>query len=190
MFPEEDGFHDIDMGILEAAEVYVQTLAVPGRILLDDPQVQRGERLFADANCASCHVSEMRTGNHEIPSLVNQTIHAYTDLLLHDMGADLADNRPDFQADGNEWRTPAMANSSSLGHWPRSNSVALFGYLHDGRARTLEEAILWHGGEAEASKGSFRTMPEGDRPWPIPYMRSTTEIPSSERPSLMVLAVR
>ncbi|MEB3214204.1 MAG: di-heme oxidoredictase family protein [Leptolyngbyaceae bacterium] len=167
MFPEADGSHDIDMDILEAAEVYVQTLAVPGRILLDDPQVQRGERLFSDANCASCHIAEMKTGEHEIAALTHQTIHAYTDLLLHDMGADLADGRPDFQADGNEWRTPAL-----WGIGLAQTVLPYSGYLHDGRARTLEEAILWHGGEAEASREAFRTMSEGDRAALIRFLRT------------------
>jgi CxxC motif-containing protein (DUF1111 family) len=167
LFPADDGSQDIDMGILDVAEAYVQTLAVPGRVLLDDPQVQQGERLFADANCAACHVADMHTGNHEIPALVNQTIHAYTDVLLHDMGPELADGRPDFQADGNEWRTPPL--------WGIGLAQAVLpysGYLHDGRARTLEEAILWHGGEAAASREAFRMMSEGDRASLIRFLRS------------------
>ncbi|NER83506.1 MAG: thiol oxidoreductase, partial [Leptolyngbya sp. SIO1D8] len=134
LFPDIDGSEDIDMDILEAATIYVQTLAVPARTNLDDAQVQRGEQLFADANCAACHLSELRTGNHEIPALVNQTFHPYTDLLLHDMGSELADNRPDFQASGNEWRTtPLWGIGLAQTVLPYSN------YLHDGRARTLEE---------------------------------------------------
>ena len=167
LFPAADGTHDIDMDILENATIYVQTLAVPGRTALDDPQVQRGEKLFADANCAACHLTELRTGTHEIPALVNQTIHPYTDLLLHDMGAGLADNRPDFQASGDEWRTPALwALGLAQTVLPYSN------YLHDGRAQTLEEAILWHGGEAEASKEAFRTMPVSDRTALITFLKS------------------
>ena len=167
LFPAEDGTEDIDMDILKVAAIYVQTLAVPARTLLDDPQVQRGERLFSDANCAACHVAELSTGAHEISALENQTIHAYTDLLLHDMGPALADGRPDFQADGNEWRTfPLWGVGLAQTVLPYS------GYLHDGRARTLEEAILWHGGEAEASKEAFRTMSEGDRAALVRFLRS------------------
>jgi len=166
-FPGADGVDDITLDILQAAAVYVQTLAVPARTLLDDPQVQRGEQLFANANCAVCHRVELRTGDHEIPALVNQTIHAYTDLLLHDMGDGLADGRPDFQADGREWRTPPLWGVGLV-----QTVLPYSGYLHDGRARTLEEAILWHGGEAEASREAFRTMNQGDRAALIQFLRS------------------
>lgn len=167
LFPAADGTQDIDMDILEAATIYVQTLAVPARTDIENPQVQRGEKLFTDANCAACHLTTSRTGSHEIPALVNQTIHPYTDLLLHDMGAALADNRPDFQATGNEWRTTALWG---LG---LSQTVLPYStYLHDGRARTLEEAILWHGGEAEGSQEAFRTMNEGDRAALVAFLKS------------------
>lgn len=166
LFPDADGNEDINREILEAAAAYVQTIAVPARTLLDDPQVQQGERLFA-ANCAVCHVAELHTGEHEVPALVNQTIHAYTDLLLHDMGRELADDRPDFQADGNEWRTPPL-----WGIGLAQTVLPYSGFLHDGRARTLEEAILWHGGEAETSKEGFRTMSAEDRAALIQFLRS------------------
>ncbi|MEB3355101.1 MAG: di-heme oxidoredictase family protein [Synechococcales bacterium] len=167
LFPGTDGTEDIDMPVLEAAAIYVQTLGVPARTLLNDPQAQRGQELFDRANCAACHVAELRTGAHEIPALVNQTIHPYTDLLLHDLGPDLADHRPDFQADGNEWRTPPL-----WGVGLAQTVLPYSGYLHDGRARTLEEAILWHGGEAETAKEAFRTMPQGDRAALVQFLRS------------------
>lgn len=167
LFPETDGVADIDLGILEAAAEYVQTLAVPARTLLNDAQVQRGEQLFTAANCAGCHRMDLQTGNHTIPALVNQTIHPYTDLLLHDMGTGLADGRPDFQASGNEWRTPPL-----WGIGLAQTVLPYSGYLHDGRARTLEEAILWHGGEAEASREAFRTMEASDRAALIRFLRS------------------
>lgn len=167
LFPAADGTEDIDREILDAATVYVQTLAVPGRVSLADPQVKRGERLFADANCAACHTAELRTGTHKIPALINQTIHPYTDLLLHDMGPALADGRPDFQATGREWRTPALWGLGLV-----QTVLPYSTYLHDGRARTLEEAILWHGGEATASMESFRTMPEGDRAALVAFLKS------------------
>ena len=95
--------------ILEVVTFYVQTLAVPARRDVDDPQVKQGEQLFAEAQCADCHVPTLRTGVLAgVPSVSNQTIHPYTDLLLHDMGPDLADNRPDFHATGSEWRTPTV----------------------------------------------------------------------------------
>lgn len=167
LFPDADGREDIDMDILQAAAIYVQTLAVPARDRLDDPQVQRGESLFVNANCAACHRVELRTGEHEIPALVDQTIHAYTDLLLHDMGEALADHRPDFQATGQEWRTAPL-----WGIGLAQTVLPYSGYLHDGRARTLEEAILWHGGEAEAAKESFRNMDQNDRTALIHFLRS------------------
>ncbi len=167
LFPAADGAMDIAMDTLEAAAVYVQTIAVPARTLLDDPQVQRGERLFAAANCMACHVSELRTGSHQIPGLTNQTIHPYTDLLLHDLGPGLADGRPDFEASGREWRTPPL-----WGVGLAQTVLPFSGFLHDGRARTLEEAVLWHGGEAELAKEAFRMMAKDDRAALIRFLRS------------------
>lgn len=158
---------DIDMGILKAAAIYVQTLGVPARTQLDDPAVQRGERLFADVNCAACHRIELETGQHEIPALAHQTIHAYTDLLLHDMGSGLADGRPDFQASGTEWRTPPL-----WGIGLAQTVLPYSGYLHDGRARSLAEAILWHGGEAESAKEKFRSLSFDDRAALIQFLQS------------------
>lgn len=167
LFPEADGSSEIDAKTLQSATVYVQTLAVPARAMLHDPQVQRGEQLFASANCIACHISNFRTGNHEISALANQTIHPYTDLLLHDMGEGLADHRPDFQAAGTEWRTAPL-----WGIGLTQTVLPYSSYLHDGRARTLEEAILWHGGEAEASREAFRNLPESDRTALIQFLRS------------------
>ncbi|MGF1570213.1 MAG: di-heme oxidoredictase family protein [Nodosilinea sp.] len=167
LFPDPNGSEDIDQDILKAAAVYVQTLAVPARTAVDDSQVQQGERLFADANCVACHVSEWRTGPHEIPALVSQTIHPYTDLLLHDLGPDLADNRADFQATGSEWRTSPL-----WGLGLAQTVLPYSGYLHDGRARTLPEAILWHGGEAAAAKEAFRQMAAEDRAALVAFLRS------------------
>jgi CxxC motif-containing protein (DUF1111 family) len=167
LFPDHDGNQDIDDEIVELATLYVQTLAVPGRTALDNPQVQRGERLFTQANCTACHIPQLRTGSHEIPALANQTIHPYTDILLHDMGPELADHRPDFQASGNEWRTTPLWGLGLV-----QTVLPYSGYLHDGRARSLEEAILWHGGEAEASKEVFRQMNPDDRSALIQFLKS------------------
>jgi CxxC motif-containing protein (DUF1111 family) len=167
LFPDADGSSDIDQDTLKAATVYVQTLAVPARGMVNEPQVQRGEKLFSDANCAACHVSTLRTGAHELPILVNQTIHPYTDLLLHDMGTELADNRPDFRATGKEWRTSPLWGVG-LTH----TVLPYSGFLHDGRARTLEEAILWHGGEADGSRTMFKEMSAEDRAALIQFLRS------------------
>jgi CxxC motif-containing protein (DUF1111 family) len=158
VFPEKDGTGEIDRKTLEDTTFYTQTLGVPARTLLDDPQVQTGEKLFAQAHCATCHITTLKTGDSPIPSIAHQTIHPYTDLLVHDMGQGLADNRPDFDASGSEWRTSPL-----WGVGLAQTVLPYSGFLHDGRARTLAEAILWHGGEAEASKEKFRTMAKGDR---------------------------
>lgn len=142
-----------------AVEFHLRAAAVPARRHVDDPEVRRGERLFAEARCGGCHVPELRTGEVAgLPALSNQTIRAYTDLLLHDLGEGLADGRPDFAAGGREWRTPPL--------WGVGLSVTVNGqgtYLHDGRARTLAEAILWHEGQARPSREAFAAMPRQDR---------------------------
>jgi CxxC motif-containing protein (DUF1111 family) len=167
LFPESDAEPDIDRKILEDAEFYAQTLAVPGRILVNDTDVRRGEKLFQQADCAGCHIATLSTGNSEIKALAYQTIHPYTDLLLHDMGEELADNRPDFLATGREWRTQSL-----WGIGLTQTVLPYSSYLHDGRARTLEEAILWHGGEAESSKEQFQAMSQRDRDALVRFLRS------------------
>lgn len=167
LFPEPNGSSEIDAETLKAATIYVQTLGVPARTLTNDPDVQLGERLFTTANCNACHIPTLSTGPHEISALANQTIHPYTDLLLHDMGAGLADHRPDFQATGNEWRTPPL-----WGLGLAQTVLPYSGFLHDGRARTLAEAILWHDGEAAAAKETFRTLPKPERDALIRFLKS------------------
>ncbi|HIK33378.1 MAG TPA: c-type cytochrome [Oscillatoriales cyanobacterium M59_W2019_021] len=167
IFPEANGSSDIDAQVLDTTTFYVQTLGVPERTMLDDPQVQRGEKLFTQANCATCHTPMLKTGKSDIKVLANQTIHPYTDMLLHDMGLGLADGRPDFEATGSEWRTAPL-----WGVGLTQTVLPYSGYLHDGRARTLEEAILWHGGEAEASKTEFMTMKNDDRSALLKFLNS------------------
>lgn len=167
LFTEANGQSDIDQEILKAAAVYVQTLGVPGRTLLDNANVKKGEQLFAEANCAACHIASLKTGKHEYEALTNQTIHAYTDLLLHDMGEGLADNRPDFYATGTEWRTAPL-----WGLGLTETVLPYSSYLHDGRARTIEEAILWHGGEAQASQAAFKGMQGRDRQALLKFLNS------------------
>lgn len=167
MFPEDDGSHELEQQIVTDAAFYTQTLAVPGRDVWDDPVVQQGEALFEEIGCAACHVPTLDTGAHEIDALASQTIHPYTDLLLHNVGFELADGRPDFLASGNEWRTaPLWGVGLSQTVLPYS------GLLHDGRARTLAEAILWHGGEAEQAKEQFRTRPADERDALLAFLRS------------------
>jgi CxxC motif-containing protein (DUF1111 family) len=167
LFPEANGSTDIDKDTLKAATFYTQTLGVPARTLVDNPEVKQGHKLFFQANCNGCHVQELKTGNHEIKALANQTIYPYTDMLLHDLGQGLADGRPDFVANGNEWRTAPL-----WGLGLTQTVLPYSGYLHDGRARTLEEAILWHSGEAELSKETFRNMKASDRLALIKFLNS------------------
>lgn len=159
--------HDVDEETTDLFAFYFQTVAVPAPRNYNDPVVSRGEQLFQDHQCASCHTPKHTTGYHPIASLSNHTIYPYTDLLLHDMGEGLADHRPTFRADGNEWRTPPLWG---IGLTQVVNPKATF--LHDGRAHTLEEAILWHGGEAQASKEAFRTMSGEDREAMIAFLKS------------------
>jgi CxxC motif-containing protein (DUF1111 family) len=138
---------------------YTRALGVPARRRIDDLVTAHGEQLFAQAQCVVCHVPEMKTGEYPaLPQLANQVIHPYTDLLLHDMGEDLADGRPDFLAGPRDWRTPPL--------WGIGLSKTVNGdasLLHDGRARNLTEAVLWHGGEAAASRDAFVRMPKPER---------------------------
>lgn len=168
---QDDGFADdpeIDLETVDVATFYVQTLAVPARRNLDDPQVQHGEDLFHEAQCTGCHIPTFRTGVLAgVPEVSNQTIHPYTDLLLHDMGDGLADGRPDFLATGREWRTPPLWG---IGLTLRAQGHTFF--LHDGRARNLTEAILWHGGEAEAAREAFRLMPVNEREALLAFLES------------------
>lgn len=141
-------------------EFWTRLLAVPARRHVTDARFLRGGQLFAEAQCAVCHVPEMRTAATfpKLPLLANQTFRAYTDLLIHDMGDDLADGRPEFRAGPRDWRTPPLWG---LGlSQVTSGSTAM---LHDGRARNATEAILWHGGEAAVAREAFRRMAKSDR---------------------------
>jgi CxxC motif-containing protein (DUF1111 family) len=145
---------------LDELEIWALGLGVPAQRNRDTPEVQRGAALFDKLQCAVCHVPTLTTADYfaRLPQLSGQTIHPYTDLLLHDMGPDLADDRPDFAAGGRDWRTPPLWG---LGLSRTVNgSTAL---LHDGRARNVTEAILWHGGEAQTSRDAFRQLSRRDR---------------------------
>ncbi len=161
-FEQEDCNHngelDITDATLDITTFYFQTLAVPAVRNYENETFQKGRVLFEEINCSSCHTPKQQTGNSSIPSLSNQTFFPYTDLLLHDMGVGLADNRPSFEANGQEWRTPPLWG---IGLMPVVNGHTRL--LHDGRARNVTEAILWHGGEAEQAKESFKQLSREDR---------------------------
>lgn len=148
--------------------LYVSALSVPAGRNVDTREYRLGKTLFEQVKCNSCHIPNYttRSGN-ELAVLDNQVISPYTDLLLHDMGPGLADNRPDFLADGREWRTAPLWG---IGLIPTVNGHTR--YLHDGRARNLEEAILWHGGEAENSKNEFRMLTAEERAALIYFLKS------------------
>jgi CxxC motif-containing protein (DUF1111 family) len=144
---------------LEKLVFYLRAIALPARRQPQDARVMQGEALFERSGCTACHRPQLSTPAGAEPALLaGQSFAPYTDLLLHDMGEGLADGRPDFLADGREWRTAPLWG---LGLVPVVNDHSLF--LHDGRARSLEEAILWHGGEAEAAQKRFRALPRPER---------------------------
>ncbi len=152
---------------LAAVDLYMRTLAVPAMRNHQDAQVIAGAQLFDVYGCASCHTTTQSTDASDIAALENQTIHPYTDLLLHDMGPGLADGRPDFLANGSEWRTPPLWG---IGLIDDINGHRFL--LHDGRARTLSEAILWHGGEAEPAKEMFRLASAQEREQILAFLES------------------
>jgi CxxC motif-containing protein (DUF1111 family) len=152
---------------LDQVTFYSRTLAVPARRDVGAAETDDGEELFGDIGCASCHVESLETGPSDIRALDEQTIRPYTDLLLHDMGPDLADNRPEGDASGSEWRTPPLWG---IGLVENVNGHTRF--LHDGRARNIEEAILWHGGEAEEARVRFTDLSESDRRAVLAFLES------------------
>jgi len=151
---------------------YEATLAPPARRDADKPQVLQGQKLFAQAQCGVCHRPSYVTGEGPFPKLTSkalngQTIHPYTDLLLHDMGAPLADGRPDFAANGGQWKTPAL--------WGIGLIKDVNGHtrlMHDGRARGVLEAVLWHGGEAQGSKEQVLKMSKAEREALVKFVES------------------
>ena len=153
----------------DETEFWTQGLAVPARRNVNDADFKRGEALFEQAKCSVCHVPTMKTAAEvkSLAQLANQTFHAYTDLLIHDMGEGLSDGRPDYDAGPTEWRTPPL--------WGLGLSKIVTGstsMLHDGRAANATEAILWHGGEAEASREAFQKMAKADREALLMFLNS------------------
>lgn len=164
----DGGTPEVSDEILDLVAFYCKTLAVPARRSHDQETIVKGEALFREANCIACHVEALTTGiDIDFPELSKQVIHPYTDLLLHDMGEGLADNRPSFEASGQEWRTPPLWG---IGLVYRVNRHTLF--LHDGRARNMEEAILWHGGEAETSRDAYMNLSAEERRMLLAFLKS------------------
>jgi CxxC motif-containing protein (DUF1111 family) len=167
-----NGQPEIDAKTLGEVVFYQATLAPPARRNAADPQVLRGQRLFAQAQCAVCHRPSYTTAEGPFPALTSkalqgQTIWPYTDLLLHDMGEALADGRPDFGANGRQWKTPPLWG---IGLFKDVNGHTRL--LHDGRANGVLEAVLWHGGEAEASKQQVLRFNAADRRALVAFVES------------------
>ena len=171
---------DMSTEDMENVDLYMQSLGVPARRNVNDPEVKLGERMFYEAKCHLCHVTTLHTrprgsvllNGTQLPWLGNQTIHPYSDFLLHDMGSEimgvgLNDNYVSGLARGNEWRTTPLWG---IGLQEKVNGHTYF--LHDGRARNFVEAIMWHGGEGEASRNIFRAMTKERRDALVKFLES------------------
>lgn len=162
------GEKEVSDNILRLVTFYTRNLGVPARRDVGAPQVLAGKNLFFQAGCQGCHTPQFTTGpdTHE-PELANQVIRPYSDLLLHNMGPGLADNRSEFKAAGQDWRTPPL--------WGIGLTETVSGhtqFLHDGRARNLLEAVLWHGGEAEAARKHVLTFNAEQRAALLAFLNS------------------
>jgi CxxC motif-containing protein (DUF1111 family) len=162
------GTPEVSDDVADFVTFYASSLAVPMRRDMGVPAVKQGAERFNALGCASCHTPRQRTAADAArPALADQEIWPYSDLLLHDLGEALADHRSEFQADGREWRTPPLWG---IGLAQTVNPRA--GFLHDGRARSLEEAILWHGGEAETATQGYRNLPADQRAELLRFLES------------------
>jgi len=161
------GEPELDDAKLVRVVFYSRTLGVPARRDVDDPEAMAGATTFASLGCSACHTTTFTTGDSDIAALEGQEIHPYTDLLLHDMGPLLADGRPDGEASGSEWRTAPLWG---LGLVSTVNGHTRF--LHDGRARSIEEAILWHGGEASDAQIAYLELDADDRADLLSFLES------------------
>ncbi len=163
-------YQNVEVGdeLFNMVVFYSKNLAVPARRKPDDPEVLKGKELFYRIGCTACHRPKFMTGEASgQPHLSHQLIYPYTDLLLHDMGAGLSDNRPEGEASGSEWRTAPLWG---IGLTQIVNGHTLF--LHDGRARNITEAILWHGGEAQGARDKFAALPKEDRDRLVAFVNS------------------
>ncbi|WP_051174304.1 di-heme oxidoredictase family protein [Marinimicrobium sp. LS-A18] len=163
---------------------YIALLGVRPQRNYDDPAVQNGEQLFDTVGCAGCHTPSYQTSEyHPLAELRDQTIYPYTDMLLHDMGPGLADNLGEGEATGAEWRTPPLWGlglsacvtggvENPTGGQGNEVCTPEHSYLHDGRARSVEEAILWHGGEGQAAKDAYQALSASDKQDLISFLNS------------------
>ena len=164
----DGGAEEVTVKQLDRLNHYVKLLGVPKRRNYNDADVIAGEVLFHKVNCQGCHVPTFTTAaDKDFPELSQQLIAPYTDLLLHDMGPELADHRPEGSASGSEWRTAPLWG---IGLLPTVNGHQRL--LHDGRARGVEEVILWHGGEGEKSRLAFEKLTKVERQQVVSFVNS------------------
>jgi CxxC motif-containing protein (DUF1111 family) len=147
---------------------YLQTLKAPVQRNQQDAEVKYGQQVFINIGCENCHKQTLKTGTSPIAALSNQEFHPYTDLLLHDMGSGLDDGYTEGSAKTYEWRTPALWG---LGLSPNSQGGKYF-LLHDGRATSIEDAIIMHGGEGTSSKQKFEHLSPADRNALLNFLKS------------------
>jgi len=147
---------------------YLKTLKAPIQRDADDPEVIKGKEVFMSINCSSCHVPSFTTPQSDIDALSNKTIFPYSDLLLHDMGSGLDDGATEGSAETFEWRTPPLWG---LGLAPESQGGEFF-LMHDGRAKSIQEAIELHGGEAQQSRDDFVALSDADKQALLKFLRS------------------
>lgn len=167
LFHDKTAAPEVSESELAELTMYQKLGGVPAAINQDHPQIVRGRTIFFSIGCELCHRSTLHTGDYADPELSNQTFHPYSDLLLHYMGSGLADEVAESGAAGGEWRTTPLWGLHLL---PDSSKDSV--YLHDGRARTIEEAILWHGGEAARARQRFLRLKKKERDDLIQFLRS------------------
>lgn len=165
LFPAPDGAVELEDADLDALTEFVRRIGVPASRSRSEPRVRRGERLFGQIGCAACHVPVLTTAEDPQPAFSEQILWPYTDLMLHDMGPELA--APGAESEAREWRTAPLWGLGLI-----EARRPEHGFLHDGRAADLEEAILWHGGEADASRDAYLGLSRAQREALLAYVRA------------------
>ncbi|MEX0648045.1 MAG: di-heme oxidoredictase family protein [Balneolaceae bacterium] len=159
---------EIPSSVVSNVVFYLKTLRAPQRRDASHPEVMAGEKMFNQIGCASCHVPELKTGRSSIPQISETEFYPYTDLLLHDMGPELDDGYTEGSAETSEWRTAPLWGLGLAGEFQGGTPF----YLHDGRAKSLREAIEYHGGESAQSRNAFRSLTEEEKEQVIRFLKS------------------
>jgi CxxC motif-containing protein (DUF1111 family) len=168
LFQDSKQQQEVSTETLDLVEFYQQAAGVIPARDQANPDVIAGKQLFQQLNCSGCHKMTLQSGDGPVQETAHQTFHPFTDLLLHDMGPELADTRPEFSASNREWRTTPLWGLGLAGIVSTNKP----GFLHDGRGRTVEEAILWHGGEAATSRDQFKALSATERQQVIRFLQS------------------